>query len=104
MFKLPHLEVNCIPSQLNTSKPTGVAAQLASVAENQPQYDGVTIEQMRGNPLYAHGDTIDKIGKAQKALADAAAIVSQPKRSKYIRALNDAAQKYQKPPIKSPKN
>lgn len=98
---MPHLEINCIPSQLNTSKPSGVASQLAQVAENPPQYDGVTIEQMRGNPLYDRGDAIDKIGKAQRALADAAKIVSQPKRARYIRALNDAAQKAQKPTSKS---
>lgn len=101
MFKIPHLEINCIPSRLNTSKPSGVASQLASVAENEPRFDGITIEQMRGNPLYYRGDVIDKIGRAQKALADAAKVVSQPKRAKMIRALNDAAQKYQKPNTKS---
>lgn len=89
------MEVNVIPSALNTSKPTGVASQLAQVAENAPQFDGVTIEQMRGNPLYERGDVIDKIGKAQRAIADAAKIVKG--RSKYIRALNDAATKLQKP-------
>ena len=101
MFKMPYLEINCISSQLNTSKPSGVASQLASVAENQPQFDGVTIDQMRGNPLYERGDVIDKIGRAQKALADAAKVVVQPKRAKMIRALNDAAQKFQKPNTKS---
>lgn len=95
MFKMPYMEVNVIPSALNTSKPTGVASQLAQVAENAPQFDGVTIEQMRGNPLYERGDVIDKIGKAQRAIADAAKIVKG--RSKYIRALNDAATKLQKP-------
>lgn len=95
MNKIPHLEINCIPSQLNTSKPTGVASQLASVAENAPQFDGITIDQMRGNPLYERGDAIDKIGRAQKALADAAKIVKS--RSRYIRGLNDAAQKLAKP-------
>lgn len=94
------MEVNIIPSSLNTSKPTGVAAQLASVAENQPQFDGVTIEQMRGNPVYDRGDVIDKIGKAQKAIADAANIVKS--RGKYIRALNDAAVKIAKPSAKLP--
>lgn len=101
MFKMPYLEINCISSQLNTSKPSGVASQLASVAENEPQFDGVTIDQMRGNPLYERGDVIDKIGRAQKALADAAKVVVQPKRAKMIRALNDAAQKFQKPNTKS---
>ena len=95
MFKMPHLEINCIPSQLNTSQPTGVASQLAQAAETPPQYDNVTIGQMRGNPMYERGDVIDKVGKAQKALADAAKIVKS--RSKYIRALNDAATKIQKP-------
>lgn len=95
MNKIPKLEINCIPSQLNTSKPTGVASQLANVAAQEPHYDGVTIDQMRGNVIYGRGDEIDKIGLAQKALADAAHIVKS--RSKYIRGLNDMAQKMQKP-------
>lgn len=95
MQKMPYIEVNVIPSALNTSRPTGVASQLAQVAANQPQYDGVTIEQMRGNPLFERGDKIDIVGKAQKAIADAAKVVKG--RSKYIRALNDAATKMQKP-------
>lgn len=95
MNKIPKLEINCIPSQLNTSKPTGVASQLANVALNEPRFDGVTIDQMRGNVLYGRGDEIDKIGLAQKALADAAHIVKS--RSKYIRFLNDEARKIAKP-------
>lgn len=95
MYKLPHLEINCIPSQLNTSQPTGVASQLANVAQQTPHYDGVSIEQMRGNPLYQRLDDIDKVGIAQQKIADAAQIVKS--RSKYIRALNDHAQKLQKP-------
>lgn len=97
MFKLPYQEINCIPSQLNTSAPTGVASQLASAAQSQPEYDGITIEQMRGNPVYGRGDAIDKVGIAQKLIADAAKVLSQPKRAKMIRALNDAAVKLQKP-------
>lgn len=99
MDKIPKLEINCIPSQLNTSAPTGVASQLANVAQNQPHFDGVSIDMMRNNPLYERIDDIDKIGLAQKQLADSAKIVKS--RSKYIRALNDHAQKLQKP--KSPK-
>lgn len=99
MFKIPYMEVNVIPSALNTSQPTGVASQLAQVAENQPHYDGVTIEQMRGNPVYDRGDVIDKIGRAQKAIVDAAKIVKG--RAKYIRALNDASVKLSKPTAKN---
>lgn len=97
MNKMPKLEINCIPSQLNTSQPTGVAANLASVAQNAPSFDNVTVTQMRGNALYdgVARDNIDIIGRAQKALADAAHIVKG--RAKYIRALNDAATKIQKP-------
>lgn len=95
MYKIPHLEINCIPSQLNTSKPTGVAAQLASAAETQPSFDRVTIEQMRGNPLYDRIDDIDKVGLAQKQLMKSVDTIKS--RSRYIRALNDAAQKVQKP-------
>lgn len=97
MNKVPHMEVNIIPSALNTSAPTGVASQLAAAAENAPQYDGVTIEQMLGNPLYERGDKIDKIGRAQKAIANAAKIVGEPKRAKFIRQLNDAATRLAKP-------
>lgn len=98
MNKIPKLEINCIPAVLNTSQPTGVASQLASVAEKAPFYDGVTIDQMRGNCLYGQGDEIDKIGKAQQALADAAIIIKS--RSRMIRGFNDAARKYQKPATK----
>lgn len=101
MDKIPKLEINCIPSQLNTSKNTGVASQLANVAEDSPQYDHVSIGQMRGNILYDRGDDIDKIGLAQKALADVAHIVKS--RSKFIRALNDASQKIPKKPDASAK-
>lgn len=95
MNKMPHLEVNCIPSQLNTSAPTGVASQLAQVAEHQPNFDGVTIEQMRNNPIFDRGDTIDKVGKVQKTIADRAKIVKS--KSKMIRGLNDYATKLSKP-------
>lgn len=97
MFKIPYQEINCIPSQLNTSQPTGVQSQLASMAEHQPEYDGITIEQMRNNPVYGRGDAIDKVGIAQKLIADAAHVLAQPKRAKMIRAFNDAAVKLQKP-------
>lgn len=89
------MEVNVIPSALNTSTPTGVASQLAAAAEHQPQFDGVTIEQMRGNCLYDRGDKIDKVGIAQKTIAQNAKIVKS--QSKMIRGLNDAAQRLAKP-------
>lgn len=95
MNKIPHLEINCIPSQLNTSSPTGVASQLASVAENAPLYDGATLHQMKNNPLYQRIDDIDKAGLAKKAIADSAKIIKS--RSKMIRAFNDAAVKVKKP-------
>lgn len=94
MVKPPYLEINCIPSQLNTSKPTGVASNLASVADNAPQYDGVTIEQMRGNCLYERGDKIDKVGLAQKSLLDSGMKVKS--RAKAIRSFNEVANKVQK--------
>lgn len=95
MKKIPHLEVNCIPSQLNTSAPSGVAAQLASVAENKPSYDNVTIDQMRGNPLYQRIDTIDKIGLAQKQIIESAHKVKS--KSGMIRAFNEVSHKMAKP-------
>lgn len=95
MNKIPHLEINCIPSQLNTSAPTGVAAQLASVAENAPHFDNVTLEQMQDNPLYQRLDDIDKVGLAKKKIAESAKIVKS--RAKLIRGLNDYAQKVKIP-------
>lgn len=89
MYKLPRSEVNIIPSALNTSKLTGVAANLASIAENPPHYDGITIEQMKGNPLYDRIDDIDKVGLAQKKITENAKIVKS--KAKMIRGLNDAA-------------
>ena len=95
MDKIPKIEINCIPSQLNTSAPTGVASQLAQVAQNEPRFDNVTIEQMRGNPIYQRGDKIDTVGQGQKTIVDNANIIKS--RSSKIRALNEAAQRVQKP-------
>lgn len=95
MKKLPYLEVNLNPSNLNTSKNTGAASQLQTLAENKPNYDGVSIENMRNNPLYAKVDDIDKVGLAQKALLDAGAKVKS--KTKAIRAFNDHAQKLRIP-------
>lgn len=97
MFKIPHLEVNTIPSALNTSEPTGVAANLASVAQNEPIFDGVTLQQMKNNPLYDRIDDIDKRGLAQKKIAEAAKVIGDRKQAKLIRAFNDAITKPQKP-------
>lgn len=96
MTKIPHLEVNCIPSQLNTSKQTGVASQLAAAIEDPSLFSGVTIEQMRGNPLFERGDVIDKRGKAQKGLVEATKTIKT--NAKRIRALEAAAQHYQQKP------
>lgn len=86
-----HLEINTLPSQLNTSAPTGAVSQMASLAENKPNYDGVTLEQMRENPLYQHYDDIDKFGIAQKKIVENAKTIKS--NAKKIRALNDLAQK-----------
>lgn len=94
MNKIPKLEINCIPSQLNTSKPTGVASQLANIAEQPPMYDGVTIEQMRGNPLYQRIDEIDKVGLAKAAMEHAAKTIKSNKSK--IRYINELGQKMQK--------
>lgn len=96
MDKIPKIEINCIPSQLNTSKPTGVASQLANVAQNEPHYDGVTIGQMKNNPLYQRLDDIDKVGLAKKQLQQTAKTVKS--NMKKIRAINDIGQKMQAKP------
>lgn len=89
------MEINCIPSALNTSKPTGVASQLANAAATPMAGDGITIDQMRGNPLFDRLDDIDKVGLAQKQLIQTTKTIKS--NSRRIRALNDAAQKLSKP-------
>lgn len=86
MKKLPHLEFNPAPSRLNTSTAqNGAASQMQQQPAAEPQYNNLKIEDMRGNPLFERIDKIDKIGKAQKALADAGQKVSK---SKFVRNLN----------------
>lgn len=80
------MEINSCPARLNTSKPTGAVSQLSNQLQDPPKYDGVTIQQMQGNPIYTKFDSIDKVGLAQKEIASAAQAVSK---SKFVRALND---------------
>lgn len=95
MDKMPKIEINSIPSQLNTEQPSGVASQLANVAADPPHYDGVTIQMMKGNPLYERIDDIDKRGRAIEALEMTAKTVHS-NRGK-IRKFNEISQKLQKP-------
>lgn len=95
MQKMPYLEINCIPSQLNTSPKTGVASQLAQVAEQKLHYDGMSIDLMRGNPLYQRVDDIDKVGLAQQQIISHTKTIKT--NAKRIRAFNDAATKISKP-------
>ena len=68
---VPKTETNPLPSLVNTSsQTTGVTSQLSSLREDKPQYDGVTIDQMRGNPLYSRLDDIDKVGAAQRRIEE----------------------------------
>lgn len=91
MYKPSYLECNDAPSQLNTSTDkTGVASALTSLADNKPQYNGATIELMRGNPLFDRVAEIDKVGLAQKKVADMAKIVHSKRAM--IRQLNETAQ------------
>lgn len=84
--KIPHMEINSQPSMLNTATGSdGVPAALQRTLDKEPQYDGIKIEDMRDNPLYTKHDNIDKIGLAQKKIADAAEVVSK---SKFVRELN----------------
>lgn len=96
MFKPPKfMEQNFAPSRLNTSIPTGAVSQLANTLQDAPNYDGVTIEQMVGNPLYQNLDSIDKVGAAQKKVVESAKIIKS--KDKMIRGLNDLAQRQRKP-------
>lgn len=95
MIYQPNHERTTLPSQLNTEPSKGVASHLASVSEQKPNYDGVTIEQMRGNPLYSQADDLDKIAVAQKQITENAKVLKS--KGRFIRALNDQAQKMHKP-------
>lgn len=95
MYKPTHTEFNYCPSQLNTSSnKQGAAQQLANSLENKPNYNNETIENMRDNPLHARVDDIDKIGFAQKKLAEIGTKVSK---SKFVREANRKMNHPQKP-------
>lgn len=86
MYKPIHIETSTAPSQLNTStNQQGAAAQLANQLQSEPHYNGETIENMRNNPIHEKIDKIDKIGKAQKKLAETGNILSK---SKFVREAN----------------
>ena len=91
MYKVPKfMEMNSAPERLNTSAPSGAVSQLANQLKEPPQYDGVTLDQMHGNPLYLHNvDDIDKVGLAQQEITNAAKAVSK---SKFVRQLNKQMQ------------
>lgn len=92
---MPKLEINSIPSQLNTEQPSGVATQLANVAADPPYHDGVTIQMMRNNPLYERIDDIDKRGRAIEALEKSAKTIHS-NRAK-IRKFNEISNNIPKP-------
>lgn len=92
MFKPPKfIEMNSCPERLNTSSATGAMSQLSNSLQDPPSYDGVTIADMKDNPLYSRADTIDKIGIAQEKIVKATKAVKS--KSKLIRGLNDLSQK-----------
>lgn len=73
MHKIPHFEYSSKPSMLNLSGQSGGAIQqLATELNSEPHYDGQTIENMRGNPLYEKRANVDKVTLAQKKVIDAA--------------------------------
>ena len=80
------MAINSQPSMLNTATGSdGVPAALQRTLDNPPKFDGVKIEDMRDNPIYTKHDDIDKIGLAQKKIAEAGKAVSK---SKFVRELN----------------
>lgn len=86
MYTPKHIERSVLPSNLNTSTTEkGAAAQMAQQLENEPHFNNETIENMRNNPLHERIDKIDKIGKAQKKLAEVGDVVSK---SKFVREAN----------------
>ena len=91
MYKVFKSEVNPSPSLLNTSKQTGAASALTGVLNSQPNFDGVTIDDMRGNPLYSHCDDIDKVGIVQKKAIENYGKVKS--KEKVCRKFNDMARK-----------
>lgn len=79
-------EVNSLPSMVNTSTNSqGVISRLGSVRDDAPKFDGVTIEQMRGNPLYSRLDDLDKVGAAQRCIEESGRVL---RKSEFVRAFN----------------
>lgn len=82
----PKSEVNKLPSMCSTGqKNVGVSSQLASQLDNPPRFDGVTISQMRGNPLYSRIDDIDKVGAAQRSIESTGQVL---RKAEFVSAFN----------------
>lgn len=89
MKKIPHFEYSSKPSMLNLSGQSGGAIQqLASELNSEPHYDGQTIENMRGNPLYERRADVDKVTLAQKKVLDAVNAYSKSEMARQVRQLN----------------
>ena len=87
-----YFEINTAPSMLNTSNAKdGVFSQMNVLSKDEPSYDGMTIENMRGNPLFSKFDDIDKVGLAQNQLVKSANTLRSKRDS--IRRFNDYAHK-----------
>lgn len=85
MFTLK-TEINSLPSLCSTGdKNTGVVSQLVSQRDDAPKFDGVTVEQMRGNPLYARIDDIDKVSMAQHKIEQTVNVLNK---TEFVRAFN----------------
>ena len=68
IYKPIKSEGSSLPSLLTTHSKDGVESRLSVDESKAPTYNGATINDMRGNPIYDRVDQIDKIGLVEKAL------------------------------------
>lgn len=66
MIKPPSSEVNIEPSQVSIHPISGVQAQLDAASKQPPQFNGITLDDMRGSDMYGPHDRLDRVAVAQR--------------------------------------
>lgn len=88
------LESNFLPSVTIVTPPDqGVQSRLTQQAKVEPQYDGITLEQLWANRDLSHFDPIDRIGVVSKRLQER---MSNYEKSAFHRDFTQALQRKDK--------
>lgn len=96
MYKEIPSETSVLPSMFSQHTADGVQSRLG-VDESKPAtYNGARIEDMRGNPIYARVDQIDRKGMVQKALEKH---VKEYAKSDFRRSFYEKLQRSRKPSL-----